>query len=441
MTLGTLLDTVDEEHHQAQHLPDMKGKPLSATEFERRKTPAERAEDIAYTINHSLYCTLTDFINPPINAATDGWLRWLIPGCGHDHSKDGGHGHVHTAACGHSHGAYSPSCGHVHMTAPDAGVTIDAGHTSFTVLDNHHDHVHGPNCNHGHHHDHHHDHPHVPVAVGEHGHSHTMRCGPVSCTADSGSHIHTFACGQTHAFSAGGKPLSRWERVKLATKHAFSGERFMQYAKGEFIGDFGAVPLTIGLQRAFPGFMDGLRKVSEPVMGPVFKWGIELDSKGWAKKNGIDIESKEYKDHVKDVYEHEMRHFPQAIAWTGFSLGLNVAYQMHADKTVMPTPQKLLLKTTSCLSGIVVTAGMVVAARALAPHRMRGFDQWTSKNVILPTTRGVGGLFGVDNDAVNRMIEKHDKLDHATWAERLASEQLAQAKIPQGAGLSVAPTP
>lgn len=35
---------------------------------EQRKTEQQRAEDIAYTINHSLYCTLTDFLNPPIDA-------------------------------------------------------------------------------------------------------------------------------------------------------------------------------------------------------------------------------------------------------------------------------------------------------------------------------------------------------------------------------------
>jgi hypothetical protein len=56
-------------------------------EIERQKTKQQHAEDIAYTINHSLYCTLTDFLNPPINAATDGYLRWLIPGCGDSFSR------------------------------------------------------------------------------------------------------------------------------------------------------------------------------------------------------------------------------------------------------------------------------------------------------------------------------------------------------------------
>jgi hypothetical protein len=82
---------------------------------EQRKTEQQRAEDIAYTINHSLYCTLTDFLNPPINAATDGWLRWLMPGCGHDHSKDGGNHHHHDHEHPHEHGA---TCKHHHHHEP-----------------------------------------------------------------------------------------------------------------------------------------------------------------------------------------------------------------------------------------------------------------------------------------------------------------------------------
>lgn len=35
---------------------------LSPAEIERQKTKHQQAEDIAYTINHSFYCTLTDFL-------------------------------------------------------------------------------------------------------------------------------------------------------------------------------------------------------------------------------------------------------------------------------------------------------------------------------------------------------------------------------------------
>lgn len=310
----------------------MKNAPInifSPEEIERQKTKEQQAEDIAYTINHSIYCTLTDFLNPPINAATDGYLRWLIPGCGHDHSKDSGHHHAHGEPCNHP------------------------------------------------------DHRHTP------------------------------------------SNLSRWEKVKLATKQSFSKERFVQYAKGEFIGDFGAVPLTIGVQRYFPNFMNGIRKLIEPLMRPIFEYGIEKSSNRWAQQNNVEKDSQEYKDHVKAVYEHEMGHFPQAVVWTGFSLGLNVGYQMYADKcTHIPFAKKLALKSTSVLSGVLVTAGMVVAARAFAPHKVREFDQWTSSNFILPATKTIGNAFGVNDNAVDRVTEKQKQLEENPWSQRVKNEPI-----------------
>jgi hypothetical protein len=306
-----------------------------ARKIEPQQTKKQQdAEDIAYTINHSLYCTLTDFLNPPINAATDGYLRWLIPGCGHDHNLKDDHSH-------HDH--------------------------------SHHDH--GPQCAHGH--DHHH-----------------------------------------------AAPSSRWEKVKLASKQAFSKQRFLQYAKGEFLGDFGAVPITIGVQRMFPNFMHGLRKLCEPLMRPLFEWGVARDTKNWAQENNVDAGSQEYKNHAAKVYEYEMGHFPQAIVWTGSSLALNTAYQMWADKSPIAFSKKFLLKSSSVLSGILVTAGVVVAARVLAPSKMHSFDSWTSDNAILPATKAVGKLFGVSDDDVERMVEKNKQNDAApSWQARMKNEQ------------------
>ncbi len=303
----------------------------SASARERQKDEMQRAEDIAYTINHSLYCTLTDFINPPINAATDGYLRWLIPGCGHDHSKDGAHPH----------------------------------------------HEHGEACHHSH----------EPQG------------------------------------------MTRWEKFKNASKTAFSKERFFEYAKGEFIGDFGAVPVTIAAQRFFPSFMHGLRKISEPLMRPLFTFGVERSSKKWAKENGFATDSPEYEAHKREVYEHEMNHFPQAIVWTGASLGGNIAYQMHADKSPMSFQSKLALKSSSVLSGVLVTAGMVVAARAFVPDTMRRIDRWTSRKIILPTTKAVGSLVGVDAQAVDRMAERENALHDGAWLQRLNAEQALSENV------------
>lgn len=459
----------------------------AARELERRKSAQQKAEDIAYTINHSLYCTLTDFINPPINAATDNWLRWLIPGCGHDHSGQvEGHGyevtpHVHGPGCGHVHEAvavhmceqghvpghvHGPQCSHgktltapvvvpvppsppspargeggkemVSVAKPDVQEAVvppspvkPAEGRKKTVIVRKRArkpaaaiqpepvaapvevHVHGAGCGH--------DKPLIPIAEEEGVQIGVKKKGfmPV-CTKG----MKGVVCAEGHFHAPEG--MGRWERVKAATRHAFSRERFIQYAKGEFVGDFGAVPITIGMQRLFPGVMDGLRTLAEPVVGGMFRAGVARDSKRWAAKQGVEVGSEDYKKHVAEVYEHEMKHFPQAIVWTGASLGLNVGYQMHADKTEMPFMKKAALKTTSVLSGVLVTAGMVVAARAFAPHRVRDFDRWTSGNFILPGTKVVGKIFGVDEQAVDRMMEKQERLDG--WAGRVSPGQQVQYK-------------
>ena len=55
------------------------------------KSSAQHAENIAYTINHALACTATDFIDPWIGRMTQKYLRQRVSiGCGHDHSADHG---------------------------------------------------------------------------------------------------------------------------------------------------------------------------------------------------------------------------------------------------------------------------------------------------------------------------------------------------------------
>jgi len=67
-------------------------------QHEAAKTESERAQDIAYTINHALACTATDFIDPYFGNLTQKYLgRRVSIGCGHDHSHD-------DAPCEHDHG-------------------------------------------------------------------------------------------------------------------------------------------------------------------------------------------------------------------------------------------------------------------------------------------------------------------------------------------------
>jgi hypothetical protein len=307
---------------------------LSPKEREAQKTKEERAEDIAYTINHSLACTATDFINPVIATLTEGRIKG-VGGCGHDHSGDHGH----------------------------------------------HDHAHD-----------HHDHTHK--------HSHA---GTHSITEDL-----AHSAQKEHWWNK----LS-WGKFKNSLKTSFNKERLLDWAKGEFIGDFGAILPTIAMQRWCPSVMDRIRKITEPVAGPLFRFGAERSAKQWAKKNAVAQESQDYKDHVDAVYEHEISHLPQAVMWTAFSLALNVGYQKYKD-AARPLSNLLL----SALTGITVTAGLVVGTRALAPHKVRQFDQFTSRNVFLPATKTVGSIFGVDSKDVERMAGKNKDTQDTGWTGR-----------------------
>ena len=61
----------------------------------------------------------------------------------------------------------------------------------------------------------------------------------------------------------------------------------------EFIGDFGAVPLTIAAQRLFPSMMYSLQQIAEPAFKGIFLNGAERNAKDWAKERGYSTDSEE----------------------------------------------------------------------------------------------------------------------------------------------------
>lgn len=272
---------------------------------EKKKNEAQRAVDIAYTINHALACTATDFIDPYFGNLTQKYLgkRFSI-GCGHDHSKDNHHDH------GHKH--------------------------------------HGPPCAHPHHHHH-----------------------------------------------AGN--LKHWWI-------------------GEVVGDFGAVPVTIAAQRYFPGFMNGLRKMMEPMLGGFFRKGAERSSKKWAQAQGVSADSQEFKDHVEAVYQHEVSHLPQALMWTTSSIAINLCTQ-RAIGNKGPFWQLAAGKAV----GASISAGLVVGGRGLAPGAAEKWDNFTSEKLFLPATKAVGSLFGVRKEDIDRMAEEQKELKGESWTERAKS--------------------
>lgn len=256
-------------------------------------TASDRAEDIAYTINHAIACTVTDFIDPYVGDLTQQWLgRRVFIGCQHDHG--------------------------------------DQAH-----------------C------DHHHAH---------HGH---------------------------------GK----------------------QWVIGEVAGDFGAVPVTVAFQRYVPGFMLALREVIEPLLGGLFRFGARHSAQGWARKQGLDERGQVCKDKAAEIYEHEMRHLPQALLWTASSITINLCTQR-----VLGNKGPLLHMLAGKAAGASISAGLVVAGRSLMPQTAHDWDRFTSEHLFLPLTKTAGKLAGITPQDVDRMAQKQEPQE-LDWAERMHHAQ------------------
>jgi len=291
---------------------------LTPAEYEAHKTREEQAEDIAYTINHALACTVTDFIDPFVGNLTQKYLGKRISiGCGHDHSGDS-HDHHH---------------------------------------EEHHEH--GLQCDHGHGDEHHHDH------------------------------------------HAGGNLKHWW--------------------MGEVAGDFGAVPVTIAFQRFAPGFMDGIRRVMEPILGPLFHNGARRAARNWAIEQNMQVDSEACKEKEKQIYDHEVRHLPQALIWTVSSVAINLATQKSLGNKG-PLWQLAIGKAV----GASISAGLVVGGRGLAPEAAHKWDRFTSRKLFLPATKTIGKLFGVDEKDFDSMVKHHHEDPPVQdWAVRVKQDPAA----------------
>lgn len=210
-------------------------------------------------------------------------------------------------------------------------------------------------------------------------------------------------CGHLH-FDAS-KPF--WGQYKQALRSWF---------KGEVYGDLGAVPITLGTQYFFPGFMHSLSTGAEKVVGPLFRRGAEKDTAKWARLNGIAPGSAEYKAHADQLYDNEIKHLGQGIVWTVSSLPINFAVQLydhdhhHGDDHAHPAAHahaprswkvdpthfrsKLLEFTGGKLVGTVATLGMVLTLRTQFPMALKSWDEWTNHYVFTPANQLAGSLIG-----------------------------------------------
>jgi hypothetical protein len=183
---------------------------------------------------------------------------------------------------------------------------------------------------------------------------------------------------------------------------------------GEFIGDVFAVPTTIVVQRIAPGFMDGMRRILEPVVGGLFRSGAERSARHWADKNGLAADAPEVVARAEELYRYEIQHLPQMLVWTASSVGINYVTMKTINRDLnMGT----FIKGKSLGAG--TTAGLVFGARALSPGTAHGWDSTVGKHVIAPATKKVSGLFGIRGTDVDDFYKHRDDEASPSWSNRV----------------------
>lgn len=222
----------------------------------------------------------------------------------------------------------------------------------------------------------------------DHGHSH-----------DHG-HKHGPGCGHDHHHSPSlGNNLSHW-------------------ITGEIAGDVGAVPLTVAVQRFFPGFMSSLRHMLEPFAGGLFRRGANRDALRWANDQTTPVDAEQITAKAQELYEYEMSHLPQAVVWNAFSIPINLFAQRLTHSNLSYREMAV-----GKIFGAAVSNTMLIGGRAMAPDTFHRWDQWNSRNIVVPTTKFVGRVFGADTSQVDEIARQHHHTGRAPgWSDRVSAD-------------------
>lgn len=357
----------------------------SPHEVERSKTAQEKAEDNIYCLNHSLICLgVTDTVGLTLAANSANAIKGIFTGKKGDLRIDHDHDH--------GYGAYEwvrdrltgkhKDKDYVHKIQHQEADRMKGGHC-------HHDHDHG----HSHHHHDHHGHDHGPAKPHEpHAHSSAKPAKP---------HIHPDPAPKLTPNDGFGK---------MARKFLNTSKRWLA---AEAVGDLGAVPFTVMLQRKAPGFMDGLRRnIIEPAIGGGFRANTRRAAENWGRAHGFDKNAPEVKERANELYEYEMRHMPQMVVWTVSSIGLNFAAMRLFHKLDPRQYEDMTIREFALVKGLgaTMTAGLVLLVRGIIPGGAHKWDQTVGKHVIVPVMKTVGGLFGVKSEDVDRFQKQREEL-------------------------------
>ncbi len=171
---------------------------------------------------------------------------------------------------------------------------------------------------------------------------------------------------------------------------------------GEAIGDVGAVPVTILMQRMFPGFMQGIQRGLEPPLSGLFRRASHKQAMAWGVENGLDATDPRVKQKENELYQYEVDHLPQAFMWTASSIAMNLASQKLWFNKEASLPVLLVGKGL----GTAITATMLVSARGFFPKQMHSADTWVSKHIISPVAQGIGSVFGMDSRTLKTPMQQ-----------------------------------
>jgi hypothetical protein len=233
----------------------------------------------------------------------------------------------------------------------------------------------------------------------------------VGC-GDPSHHHHSHDHGDHHHHTHHNHAEHSHSKPKLTLK-SFAHEA-AHYFKGEIIGDAAAVPLTIAVQRLFPNFMNGLSKLLEPAFGWAFRLGANHTAHVWAKQHGLDQNAQEVGDHAEAIYQHEITHLPQAVVWNMFAYPIGAVAQKVGGHN-RPWPEIFKSK----LVGAVVSNGILIGGRMIAPGAAQKWDQMTGEHIFMPVSKTVGGLFGVDQKTMEKAARRQKDSADEQWQDRL----------------------
>ena len=190
-------------------------------------------------------------------------------------------------------------------------------------------------------------------------------------------------------------------------KHTFGNrQQLKEWFAGEFAGDFGAVPVVVGIQNFMPWLSSGIRKALSPIASPLFRRSAERTVRGEMELAGMqtDIGGAEYQARVDEIYNREMEHLPNAALWTVASPIINISMQKLVLKKETPVMDMLVGKAI----GSTFTSGLTVGMRSVAPDKVQKWDDWVVEKSSGPIASVVAKMSGEKKEDILRGMKERD---------------------------------